>query len=296
MNLQPVAIENIPLGRPLPWRLYDNNGRVLFARGEVLENQQQLESMLVEGLMRDMDELPASQTSGSLTEPEGVAASDVFPPPGIKPQVWERVQLCIYAGSAPVHYSAHLIGYIKGVSILVTTPLVNGIPITLRDGEQVEVRMVTGSNICVFSTTLQRICISPNHYMHLEYPSVVRIQELRKSPRARVNLSATATSAQGSQEIVHIVNLSPHGAQIHVPAKVGQKGDSLKLVFHAVVDDLKTTLELDTQIQHVHPTRPSRSEEEGMLEYGLAFRNVPAENALWLNALVYQHIAEGDMT
>ena len=156
--------------------------------------------------------------------------------------------------------------------------------------------MLTGSNICVFSTALQRICISPNHYMHLEYPSVVHIQELRKSPRARVSLSATAINAQGGQEIVHIVNLSPHGAQIHVPAGVGQKGDSLKLAFHAAMDGLKTTLELDAQIQHVHPARPSRNEEEGMLEYGLAFQNIPAENALWLNALVYQHIAEGDMT
>ena len=50
MNLQPVAIESTPLGRPLPWRLYDNNGRVLFARGEVVGNQLQLESMLVEGM------------------------------------------------------------------------------------------------------------------------------------------------------------------------------------------------------------------------------------------------------
>ncbi|MDH4285663.1 MAG: flagellar brake protein, partial [Gallionellaceae bacterium] len=242
MNLQPVAIESIPLGKPLPWRLYDNNGRPLFARGEIVENQQQLESMLVEGLMRDVDELSTSQAASELTAPEGAATSNVFPPPGIKPQVWERVQLCMYVGSTPVHYSAHLIGYIKGVSIMVTTPLVNGIPITLRDGEQVEVRMVTGSNICIFSTALQRICISPHHYMHLEYPSTVHVQELRKSPRARVNFSATATNAQGGQEIVHIVNLSLHGAQIHVPAKVGQKGDSLKLVFHAAMDDLNTTL------------------------------------------------------
>ncbi len=296
MNLQPVTIEHIPIGKPLPWRLYDRKGRILFARGESLENLQQLESLLTEGLMRDLDELSTGQAGSAQAEFKDVVISDVFPPSGIKPQVWERVQLRMPGRSTRTYYSARLIGYVKRMSVLVTTPLEDGIPIVLKDGERIEVRMVTGSNICVFSTVLQRICISPTHYMHLEYPSSVRIQKLRKSPWASVNISATVTNAQGVKEIAHVVNLSPDGAQIHVPTDVGQKGDSLKLKFHAVVDDLKATLELDALIQHVRPPRSPRDVEAEILEYGLAFHDIPATDALWLKALVYRHIAEGDMT
>lgn len=295
MNLQPVAIENIPVGMPLPWRLFDREGRILFTQGDTVANPQQLETLRNEGLMRDMDELPAAQAAESPPSHKTVVTSEFFPPAGIKPQVEERVQLCMQGGATPIHYPARLIGYIRGVSILVTTPVVNGIPITLRDGEHVEVRMLIGSNICIFHSALQRVCISPTHYMHLEYPSIVHIQELRKSPRARVSFSATATNAQGAQEVAHIVNLSSHGAQIRVPAQLGQKGDSLKLVFHAAMDNMKTTLELDAQIQHVHSTRQLRDEETGILEYGIAFRDTPVEQTLWLSALVYQHIAEGDI-
>lgn len=34
MNLQPLTVEEIPIGTPLLWQIYDRNGYALFARGE----------------------------------------------------------------------------------------------------------------------------------------------------------------------------------------------------------------------------------------------------------------------
>lgn len=168
------------------------------------------------------------------------------------------------------------------------TPMEAGIPLILADGEPMEVRMVTGSNIHVFRTAIQRLCISPVHYMHLEYPAGVRTQKLRRSPWARVDLDATATDAQGKREVVRIVNLSPDGALLHALSSLGEPGGELRLAFHAAMDELATTLGLDATIQHVHPQAGS-----DMLEYGVAFRGVSAADALWLKGLVYRHIAEG---
>ncbi len=295
MNLQPVTVEDIPVGRPLPWRLYDRDGYIVFARGELVASREQLESLLARGLLRDMDAPPQTHETGDWGEFKEVAPRGAFPSPGIKPPIGARVQLRLLNRNLQTYYSARMIGYIKNWSVLVTTPAVAGMPLILADGEQVEVRMVTGSNIYVFQTPIQRLCVSPVHYMHLDYPTEVRTQKLRRSPWASVNLGATAIDAQGAHEMVHIVNLSPDGAQLHAPPLLGKPGETLRLSFHADLDELKTNLNLDATILHVHVPQAGREAEANMLEYGVAFQDVSASNALWLKGLVYRQIAEGGL-
>jgi hypothetical protein len=294
MNLQPVPIEDIPIGRPLPWRLYDHSGYILFARGELVASREQLERLLADGLLRDVDAPPQTYEAGDWGEFWNVAPTGVFPPPGIKPQAGERVQLRLPNRNLQTYYSVRLVGYLGSQkSILVTTPFVETTPLILADGEQVEVRMVTGSNIYAFQTTIQRLCISPFHYMHLDFPLEVRAQKLRRSPWARVNLDATVTDAQGGRELARIVNLSSDGAQLHAPPLLGEPGAALRLSFPAGMDELSTTLNLDATILHAHAPQAGRQAAEGMLEYGIAFRDVSAADALWLKGLVYRQIAEG---
>lgn len=297
MNLQPVPVEDIPLGKPLPWRMFDRSGYIVFARGEIVTSREQLENQLATGLLRDMDASPQTHETGDWEEFKKIAVGGTFPPAGIKPQVGKLVQLRLLNRNLQAYYSVRLIGYIKNQSILVTTPMVAGIPLILADGEQMEVRMVTGSNIHVFETSIQRLCISPVHYMHLEYPAEVRTQKLRKSPWARVNLSATVTSAQGAHEAVRIVNLSPDGAQLHAMPTMGEPGNTLLLSFHATMDELETTLNLQATILHVHLHVPQAGleTESNLLEYGIAFRDISATDALWLKGLVYRYIAEGNL-
>jgi hypothetical protein len=295
MKLQAVPIEDIPLGRPLPWRLYDRNGYIVFARGEMVASREQLDNLLGEGLMRDMDAPPQTHETGDWIEFQEIAPDRIFPPSGIKPQIAERVQLRLLNRNLRNYYSARLIGYIKNLSILVTTPMVSGTPLILAEGELVEVRMVTGSNIYALQASIQRLCISPAHYIHLDYPAEVRVQQLRKSPWAKVNLGVNVTDAQGAHEAARLINLSPDGAQLHAPLTLGKPGEALRLSFHATLDELKTTLNLDATILHVHVPQTGREAEAGMLEYGIAFRNVVASDALWLKGLVYRHIAEGNL-
>lgn len=238
-----------------------------------------------------MEAAEQTSESGDWGEfPEATAGA--FPPAGIKPQPGERVQLRLLSRNLQVFYTVRLIGYIPNRSILLTTPLdASGIPLILADGEQLEVRMVTGSNIYAFRAAIQRLCISPVHYLHLDYPAEVRMQPLRKSPWANVNLGASASNAQGRHELVHLGNLSADGAQLHAPAELGAAGALLQLEFEAEVDGLKNTLKLAAKVLHVHAV----PQQPGMAEYGVAFDNVSAADGLWLRALVYRHIAEGGL-
>ncbi|HUW50375.1 MAG TPA: flagellar brake protein [Sulfuricella sp.] len=289
MNLQPIAIEDIPIGKPLLWQLYDRDGYTLFARGEKIADREQLEALIANGLLRDVDALPQNEKTAIWEEHEGAPLNTPFPPPGIKPQAEERVQLRILGRDIQTFYYAQLIGYIRNQSILLTIPLDGGQRVIMADGERVEVRMLTGSNIHIFQSIIQRVCISPSHYMHLEYPVKIRTQLLRKSPWAKVALTASVTDAQGSQETAYIINLSPNGAQVHIPRSVGGKNDPLHLTLPINIDELKTTLTLEALIEHVHPAKPD------MLEYGISFNNISTEDALWLKCLIYKRIAEGHL-
>lgn len=293
MNLQPVPIEDIPLGSALPWRLYDHNGYIVFARGEIVASREQLEGLLAEGLLRDLNAPEQPHETGDWAELKKVAPAEAFPPSGIKPQIGERLQLRLLNQNLQTYYSARLIGYIKKQSILVTRPVSAEKPFIPTEGQQVEVRMVTGNNICVFQSSIQRLCISPTQYMHLDYPVEVHAQKLRRSPWVRLNLGVTATDAQGAHEAARLVNLSPDGAQLHAPPTLGKEGDTLHISFHAAIDELKTTLSLDAIIMHVYTPQATQEAESNMLEYGIAFCNITAANRLWLKGLVYRHIAEG---
>jgi hypothetical protein len=293
MNLQPVPVEDIPIGKPFPWQLYDRNGYIVFARGEMVANREQFESLLAAGLLRDADAPQQAHESGDWVDFKEISPGNTFPPPGIKPQVGELVQLRLLNRNLQANYSVRLIGYVKNQSILVMTPMVSGVPLILADGEQMEVRMVTGSNIYAFQTAIQRLCISPIHYMHLEYPSEVRTQILRKSPWAKVNLGATVINEQNTSAVVRIVNLSPNGALLHALPTMGEPGGALRLAFQADMDELETTLNLDATIMHVHIPQTGAEAESNMLEYGISFRDISAPDALWLKGLVYRHIAEG---
>lgn len=293
MNLQPLAIKDIPIGKPLPWQLYDRDGYTLFVRGETIASRKQLEGLIKEGLLRDVDALPEAKEIEDWGEFGDIQPSEMFPPRGIKPQVWERVQLRLLGRDIQAFYNARLIGYIKDRSILVTMPVVDGQRVIMTDGEKVEVRMLTGSNIYVFQSVILRVCLSPSNYMHLEYPARVRAQRLRRAPWARTNLAASVVDANGNEVIAHIVNLSPDGAQVNIPQPVGKKGESLRLTFHVRIDELETKLTLDSVIQHIRPAQQDQGWEPEMLVYGIAFHNASAEDTLWLRCLVYQRIAEG---
>lgn len=295
MNLQAVAIDDIPVGKPLPWRLYDRNGYTLFARGEAVANRQQLESLLAGGLLRDVDALPRDEGEAVWMELKDLPPGELFPPAGIKPQVGERVQLRLLGQDIQAYYHAQLIGYIPALSILVTNPVAGGQRIDMADGERLELRMLTGRNIYVFQSEIIRACVSPARYLHLQYPTKIQMQKLRNDARTRVRIAAQVTDEQGAQAIAQIIDLSPDGAQAMLPASSGIKGKHLRIAFQASVDELKATLTLDGTIQHVRPALPGQQWGTEMLEYGLAFSDVGEHDKLWLKCLVYRHIAEGGL-
>lgn len=292
MNLQALSISDIPFGQPLPWQIYDHEHKPLFPRGEVIASREEIETLAADGLFRDRH-APAAANGAPQMEYRVLQAHEIFPPDGIKPQIGERVQLRLLSRNNQSYFTARLIGYLRDTSILLSAPTSGNMRVDIADGEAVECRMLNGSNIYVFESEVVRVCTSPAHYLHLQYPKTLRIQKLRKAPRARVRLAATPVDASGKPYSAQILDLSPDGCLMACANNLGKDGSKLQISFAAVVDELQCTLQLEAVIQHVRAAAAKPGERPESLEYGIAFIKSSNEDRLWLKSLVYLHIAEG---
>ncbi len=277
MNLLAIPVDHIPLNRPLPWPLYDAGGGIVYRVGEVLTVP-----AMAAGLYRAAAQAEPWDGDTPLQE--------TFPPAGIKPQIGSKLQLHV-RGRQP-ECQARLIGYVRNASLLVTHPVVAGERIALAEGEQIEARILAGRHILVFDSVVARICISPLHYLHLDYPARVARQPLRSSPWCAVNLLTVATNVAGVTDVGRIVNLSFGGAKLEIAAHLGKPGDRIELVLKVVLDELRASLTLPALIRHI--SRPGGLDSASdAVAYGVEFMELDGQAALWLKCLVYRHIAEG---
>ncbi len=291
MNLLPLSPQDVVTGEPLPWPLFDEDGHLLFTRGETLAAGYPLE-----GLYRSPDGDAAASTQveefGAADAFEEISAGEVFPPHGIQPQMWEAVQISLPGRDGQPHYFTRLVGYIRNLSILLTIPRVRRQPLGMVEGETVEVRMLTGRNIYVFRSQIIKACLAPSPYMHLSFPDQVRRQSLRKAPWAKADLPV-AVAGGGAPVEGRIVNLSAAGARVDAAASLGEKGQTVTLSFQVDLDGLSRSLSLSAQIVHIHVHPPVSKGAPPQVEHGMEFQGLGEGDALWLRCLVYQRIAEG---
>lgn len=296
MSLQDLDIDEIPLGKPLPWAIYDRGGRMLFDRGQVLPSRQVLDEHASNGLLADLDaSVEALKTMAGMAvpaEPDERPTEELFPPGGVKPQIWDRVQIRLLGTDGGKIMYSHLIGYVKGTTIILTLPREGEHWVSVPEGEVVEVRNLTGNHIYVFRSEVLRVSLGGVPYMHLRYPSQVQRQQLRRAPWAKTNLPVAVTAKDGHRAEGHITNLSSSGAHLTAYSSLGNKDDVLRLAFRVECGTSTAELELGAVIRR----EVGEGGAGGLLEYGVEFQGLSDEEALWLKCMVYERIAEGYLT
>jgi len=299
MSLQPIPFDEVPIGTPLPWAVYDREGQLLFERGRAVISRQLLEKRGKGGVFVDLDaSVEALQTMAGFTEPVEARerpAIEMFPPAGIQPQIWDRMQMRLLSREGQKYLFTRLVGYVHGVSILVTLPREDEHWAAVAEGDELEVRTLTGNNIYVFRSEVLRVSLMPAPYLHLRYPEKVLHQQLRRAPWAKVSLPVAAHRGDGVRCEGFITNLSASGAHLVMHGDLGQKGEVLRLAFQAANgEELVTELMLEAVVRRV--ARSQEAGEEGLLEYGVEFRELTPSDTLWLKCMVYQRIPGGFLT
>jgi c-di-GMP-binding flagellar brake protein YcgR len=203
-------------------------------------------------------------------------------------RIGDRLQLET-PGQPPQRHYATLLGFAPAQSVLVRTPFVDGFPITYTDGQALTARAFTGMGVFAFETAVQRVCISPFHYLHLEFPTAVRGVQIRSTERVRVNMP-TQITLDGAPEPGTIADIGIGGARLEINRSL-RAGLRLRvqLAFPLEQMQIKAAFEADAVV-HRQLESDQRDRPTPLCAYGLEFEDLTLGQRVMLQNFVYQRL------
>jgi len=287
MAFVPVSSGEVEIGQPVPWALYDDRKQLLLARGVIVETENQKKALLERGLFR---KLPVSETRMN-TDPGEKPSDNLCAFEDIKLNIGDTLQLQSQGDVSQARYYVKLVGYLKGKSVIVTTPTQDGKVLLMREGQGFVVRMFSGKSVYAFGTTVGKATSVPFPHLHLNYPTQVRGLVVRRGARARVNLICAVTGADGRGHGATLLDLSTGGAMLTAKTRIGVKDDHLTIKFRVVVGEVEEYLTVPALLRSVHAA-PAAEGEAPLISHGVQFGDMPNAEQIILSAFVYRILFE----
>lgn len=220
---------------------------------------------------------PAQRESGVLTLDQ------------VKLNIGDSFQLQFQSDLEQSRCFVTLIGYLEGQSVIVTTPIINGSMMLVREGQDFVIRLFSGKSAYAFTSMAKRVTNTPYPHLHLSYPKEVRGLVVRGSSRGRINIISHATTQDGKGYACVMRDISIGGALIAVGEQIGKAGEQITLKFRVKVKDAEHMLALNCTIRSVNASRPTVEEKPTVL-HGLSFDDVTSQDTLVISTLLYQNM------
>ncbi|MCU0840838.1 MAG: flagellar brake protein [Thiobacillaceae bacterium] len=293
-SLIPVRKADITIGQPLPWAVYDANHVLLLNKGVVVSSAFQVETLMEKGMYREGRPKLAYWRPGQDEEKdrhEALREGEVnlpFDKVNLSPGDLLHIQPLMEGQTE--RYSVRVIGVLKPKSLLVTTPVIDGKVVFVKEGQPFLVRAFSGLNVCGFKARVLKSNLSPYPYLHLSYPASVQAMRIRKAMRAPVDIIIAIYDQEGGRQIAagRIVDLSVGGARVLSPTEFGKKGGRVFITFKVSLDDIEEIVTTPAYIRSLE----GEEDEKGrpMKVLGLQFGEITQAQRLIIMNLVYQHL------
>jgi hypothetical protein len=306
VSLIPVRPNEIVVGKPLRWSIYDWHGKLLLASGSIVASQSQLDGLIENGFFHDSSwdtDLTQSRLSSPLIARSNKSSSRSTKPappeeePSSKEVVMNMDDVHWYVGETlylqlqdnpSVRYILKLIGFVKNKTVFVTPPALDGKFEFVRDGQTFVVRAFSGKKAYAFTTAAVKSVHMPHPYLHLSYPKQVLCTVVRQGVRATVKIIASVSLGEPERVGAAVLSdLSIGGASGTVKELLGKKGDAGKIKFKVNVADQDEYLNLKMVLRSVTPLENG----EGY-KYGFEFVDVLIHEKVILSAFVHQTLVE----
>ena len=300
MSLIPIEKENCPLGTPLPWVAFDQDGNILMEQGSILETEEQMQAFLANKPLRELSWDSAafgSQTEEAAKLDAALAeeSEGEFSFQDMRLKVGDRIQIQPPATIGHNRYVVKLIGYLDNVGLLVTSPLENGFRVPFRERDKIVARIFSSQKAFGFSAQIDRVCKIPFDYLHLSFPDRIQGSVIRSAPRVRTNIIASIAKPGADdgdeRQSGMIVNLSADGALVKTRQALCAKGQSVQLSFRINLHNLDAYLTVTAVIRtifddEIKPGSPA------MVNHGVQFQKLPPNDSVILQSKIYQQMIE----
>jgi c-di-GMP-binding flagellar brake protein YcgR len=298
MSLISVAREELIVGQPVKWALYDQEHKVLLDKGTVIADSSQLNVLLERKPLRELalgtgQDKAASQRLAAVEQGKTETAFSFL---DMKLKVGDRIQIQPPASMGPDRYIVKLIGYVENLSVLVTPPLANGMRVPVRDGDNIVARVFTSQTAFAFNCSIDKVSKIPFDYLHLSYPTVVQGAIIRKSARIRTNIIASialASAAPTDDKLsAIIINLSADGALVSTRAPLDKRSPQIVLSFRINLHDVDAHLNIKAIIRNVQVDETKDDGDPLKYQHGVQFLHTQPTDNMILQSLIYQQMIE----
>jgi c-di-GMP-binding flagellar brake protein YcgR len=226
-----------------------------------------------------------------VTELDQPTKPETFTFDDMRLQVGARLQIQIpFGANAPQHFTT-LIGFVKDEYLIVRIPFENGLSIALPQEASVVVRVLSGVHVFAFTSIVRRVFLAPLFYAHLSFPEKIAGTVVRKAVRATINLPVSVKGGGGNAVEARFSNLSATGGYIESPSELGEREQSVRVSFTFRVQPGNREVKIDTAATIRNVRSPGTGGEQGY-GYGVRFDDLPEEQMLMIQNLVYQALTE----
>jgi|GEM_PF-2346928 len=302
LPLVPLSSTRIRIGQPLPFAIYDTDGRLLLSPGEAPRNARHIERIHEVGMVT-AEALARIEAASTPT----VAATLPTPPPE-PPAHTEALRASVEClltalrlpsgatvqlsqdGDPPRLLSATLIGVLPRAAIYLGVLANDERAPLAASGAPVAFRCVHGSEIVRFESRVLRQDLLPFPLAVLDYPADVSVQRFRRYPRAPTSLNAVATNYTAPDAAAlpcRVTNISAGGLQLECATPVIAAGDQVGIDLVLPGSVPRYALKLVGTVRSV-----SATEDPDQQRCGVEFSPLDANERLLLEHFVLRTLAE----
>jgi len=259
-DIAPLTPDAVPVGKPLAWPLVDRDGTLLLDAGSVLVGESERNFLFQHfaphrGDVQRPDASPEAAESAD-TPDAATAARDMHL--NIGALMGLRRQMG--ASGAPMQ-PCRLIGFAPNEMFFVTAPYIDGRPIGVTPGENVEIVAIASQAVYRFVCTVDAISQSPLDYLVLSKPANIRRLRERRSIRVRAQFPVRygiGEEGSGYDGVALARGISSLGLSVSAAWAVGKVGERLRIAFRLRSGEADTPIETSAIIRNVQ-TEPGEN-------------------------------------
>ncbi len=284
-ELVPVPLQEIQIGVPLPFAVFDAHHTLLLAEGQLVQAEPQLTALQEIGLFRARYWHQAESGHGTGTGSPIRTFAQLRLQPGST--------LCLRRSDLPPHgfVAVKLLGWSEDEDLLVSAMTQCGMELTLPVGVPLEIKLLAGKGIVSFQSAIRQACHAPYPYLHLAYPQELAIRQLRRSLRASVSLPARVSGGRDAASYDGMLaTLSASGGMLALPLLFAQIGDELLLMLSLQLADQEHRLVLRSVVRNMHTH--TEVGHVPMVCYGLEFLDAATAERLVIEQFILQNLLE----
>lgn len=295
----PLNPEDVPIGRPLAWRICDVGGALLLDAGAILPSERDRD-FLFEQFEPQCDYGSGVFPMGGERGDEGAAGTGAIKLLDMGLKIGSRLGVRSRLNGVEAACGSRVIGMAPNEAIFITPPASSTGRLAIEARDTVQVVAVSARAVYLFICDVEHVSHSPTPYVILSKPRSIRRVRERRAERIKTRFpvifarkSAPIPAMKVLERGMGIANdISELGMALSTQHPIGGAGERIIVRFYLDMHASTVCVEAESTIRNVKVADGSSDDGVGF-EYGLEFEDLPMEAKLALHNFVLSHRSMG---